>query len=115
MLYEVITFQFLKNMRIFWFNLLFLFSGCWACCPHTNDLKPVEHFTEDWASLAKANSTPDWFRDAKFGIYTHWGPVSAVFEGGKEGQYYDGWHGMFMYCNKGRIDWQTGKPSYNFV
>lgn len=26
-----------------------------------------------WESLSK-HQTPEWFRDAKFGIYTHWGP-----------------------------------------
>ena len=24
---------------------------------------------------------PDWFRDAKFGIWSHWGPQSAIEEG----------------------------------
>ena len=27
------------------------------------------------------NETPDWFLDAKFGIYAHWGPVSEAREG----------------------------------
>ena len=26
-----------------------------------------------WASL-ETHQTPDWFRDAKFGIWAHWGP-----------------------------------------
>jgi len=30
-------------------------------------------FTPDWPSLA-AYKTPDWFRNAKFGIWAHWGP-----------------------------------------
>jgi alpha-L-fucosidase len=30
-------------------------------------------FAADWNSLA-AYQTPDWFRDAKFGIWAHWGP-----------------------------------------
>lgn len=30
-------------------------------------------FLPDWESL-KQYSTPDWFRDAKFGIWAHWGP-----------------------------------------
>ena len=30
-------------------------------------------FRPDWASLA-ACRTPEWFRDAKFGIWAHWGP-----------------------------------------
>lgn len=30
-------------------------------------------FTEEWDSLARHAEAPDWFRDAKFGIYFHWG------------------------------------------
>ncbi|MHC4657768.1 MAG: alpha-L-fucosidase [Planctomycetota bacterium] len=30
-------------------------------------------YTADWESLKKHNEAPDWFRDAKFGIYFHWG------------------------------------------
>ena len=29
-------------------------------------------FTPDWASLAAGYRAPDWFRDAKFGIWAHW-------------------------------------------
>lgn len=31
-------------------------------------------YMEEWTSLQKVNSEPDWLKDAKFGIYTHWGP-----------------------------------------
>src|SRR4051794_29200441 len=27
-----------------------------------------------WQSLAASYRVPDWFRDAKFGIWAHWGP-----------------------------------------
>lgn len=30
-------------------------------------------YTADWISLDKHNEAPEWFRDAKFGIYFHWG------------------------------------------
>ncbi len=30
-------------------------------------------FTADWESLKKRKPAPEWFRDAKFGIYFHWG------------------------------------------
>lgn len=33
-------------------------------------------FHADWASLHEHHD-PEWFRDAKFGIYTHWGPVTV--------------------------------------
>ncbi len=34
-------------------------------------------FTADWESLSKHNPAPDWFLDAKFGIYFHWGIYSV--------------------------------------
>ncbi len=37
----------------------------------TAKLKPT------WESLAKHNEAPDWFRDAKYGIYFHWGVYSV--------------------------------------
>jgi alpha-L-fucosidase len=43
----------------------------------------------DWASLAAHWRMPDWFRDAKFGIWAHWG-AQAVPEFGD-------WYGRLMY------------------
>jgi alpha-L-fucosidase len=34
-------------------------------------------YKSDWKDLAKHNESPEWFRDAKFGIYFHWGPYSV--------------------------------------
>ena len=34
-------------------------------------------FGEDWESLAEANEEPEWLKDAKFGIYFHWGVYSV--------------------------------------
>ena len=31
-------------------------------------------FQPTWESLSSQYQTPDWFRDAKFGIWAHWGP-----------------------------------------
>jgi alpha-L-fucosidase len=36
-----------------------------------------ETFTADWKSLSRHEAVPEWIRDAKFGIYCHWG-VYAV-------------------------------------
>ena len=43
----------------------------------------------DWQSLVAAYRIPDWFRDAKFGIWSHWGP-QCVPEFGD-------WYGRLMY------------------
>lgn len=45
----------------------------------TKKVKPVVKttYTADWESLKKRNPAPEWFRDAKFGIYFHWGVYSV--------------------------------------
>lgn len=40
-----------------------------------------ETYEPTWESLSK-HKIPEWFRDAKFGIYTHWGPVTVGAEDG---------------------------------
>jgi alpha-L-fucosidase len=53
-------------------------------------------FSPDWESLAAGYQVPDWFRDAKLGIWSHWGP-QCVPEFGD-------WYGRQMY--------QQGNPVY---
>ncbi|MBN8460190.1 MAG: alpha-L-fucosidase [Verrucomicrobia bacterium] len=42
--------------------------------------EPAKPFTPEWESL-KQYRCPDWFRDAKFGIWAHWGPQSVPMFG----------------------------------
>ncbi|KFI64234.1 alpha-L-fucosidase [Bifidobacterium cuniculi] len=46
-------------------------------------------YRPDWASLA-ANRNPDWFADAKFGIFTHWGLYTVP-------EYRNEWYSRNMY------------------
>ena len=43
----------------------------------------------NWASLVEHYRYPDWFRDAKFGIWSHWGPQAVPEQGD--------WYGRFLY------------------
>jgi alpha-L-fucosidase len=43
-----------------------------ACSP-----PPAAEYEPNWESLSAHDAAPDWFRDAKFGIYFHWGPYSV--------------------------------------
>jgi alpha-L-fucosidase len=52
-------------------------------------------YKADWKSLAAHNEAPEWFRDAKFGIYFHWG-VYTVPAFGNE------WYPKWMHTKKGR-------------
>jgi alpha-L-fucosidase len=63
-------------------------------------------FKPEWESL-KAHRNPEWFRDAKLGIYTHWGPVTVGCEDAPEG---GEWYGMQMYEPKNSIfEWHRKK------
>ena len=68
-----------------------------ACVPKN---VPIETgaFTPDWESL-NAWECPEWFKDAKFGIWAHWGPQCQPMGGDwyARHMYYDGhwqnqWH-----------------------
>ncbi|HWI85793.1 MAG TPA: alpha-L-fucosidase [Sphingomonas sp.] len=51
--------------------------------------------TPDWPSLAGSYEAPDWFRDAKFGIWAHWS-AQSVPEAGD-------WYGRLMYVQGSRF------------
>ncbi len=38
---------------------------------------PEGPYRPDWPSLQKHQAAPEWFRDAKYGIYMHWGVYSV--------------------------------------
>ena len=56
-------------------------------------------FKPEWSSL-KTHQDPEWFRDAKFGIYTHWGPVTVGCEDAPRG---GEWYGREMYLTNNPI------------
>jgi len=65
-------------------------------------------FSADWNSLTNYQ-TPEWFRDAKFGIWAHWGPQCEPEEGD--------WYARNMYI-PGQADYnlhisEYGHPSTN--
>jgi len=56
-----------------------------------------------WESLAASYRVPDWFRDAKFGIWAHWGPQC-------EPEFGD-WYARLMYMQH-RQSWQQSETPY---
>ena len=56
-----------------------------------------------WESLAAHYRVPDWFRDAKFGIWAHWGPQCQPEFGD--------WYARLLYL-QGRQTWQHGETPY---
>lgn len=64
---------------------------------HTNAPIAKVDFKPDWKSLEQYQ-VPDWFRDAKFGIWAHWGPQCQPERGD--------WYARGMY--------EEGSDQYNY-
>jgi len=63
---------------------------------------PPGPFQPTWDSLRANYQVPEWFRDAKFGIFMHWG-LYAVPAHASE------WYAKHMYGNAGITQWHIGK------
>ncbi len=74
--------------------LLILVLLCGSQIQAAERVKTTTKYTPDWESLKKRNPAPDWFRDAKFGIYFHWGVYSVPAFGSE-------WYPRNMYNKKG--------------
>ena len=86
----------------------FLAVGAALACPH---FTPQAHaapaplkgpFEPDWKSIEKHYKVPDWFRDAKFGIFMHWDLYSVPAHASE-------WYPKHMYSNPGVIKWHAEK------
>ena len=62
-----------------------------------NEQVQTGRYEPDWKSLSRYQ-VPEWFRDAKFGIWAHWGPQSVPE--------YGDWYARFMY--------QQGSREYKY-
>lgn len=64
-------------------SIILLVSACKVANKQTADLESVasplgtEVFQPDWQNMAEHYQFPDWFSDAKFGIFIHWGVYSV--------------------------------------
>ena len=58
--------------RLAYFSLCVSLLNCCASVLHAED-----KYQHDWESL-KSHPVPEWFDDAKFGIFIHWGPYSVI-------------------------------------
>ncbi len=54
----------------------------------------AQKFEPNLKSIAENYQCPEWFRDAKFGIFMHWGIMSAIDE---NRQYGGSWYAKYMY------------------
>ncbi len=63
-----------------------------------------EKFTPEWNSLKQHNAAPEWFSDAKLGVYFHWGVYNVPANGNE-------WYGRWMYTPD-NTKW--GKDIYDY-
>jgi alpha-L-fucosidase len=70
-------------------NLLKAAPAAAAALPAATAQAAPAPFKGSWESLAAGYQTPDWFRDAKLGLWAHWGP-QCIPELGD-------WYGRQMY------------------
>jgi alpha-L-fucosidase len=61
---------------------------------------PPGPFAPTWDSIRTNYTMPEWFRDAKFGIFMHWGIYSVPAHGSE-------WYALHMYSDPGTIQWHT--------
>lgn len=77
---------------ILWALPIFLACSCFAS---QNEVVMEGEFKPAWESLSHYNQAPDWFRDAKFGIWAHWGPQCEPESGD--------WYARDMYLEGSRV------------
>ncbi len=69
-----------------------------GCQPGRQSGGTSQPYTPDWESLARHTEAPEWFADARFGIYFHWGVYSVP-------AYHNEWYPRWMHFE--------GHPVYN--
>lgn len=73
-----------------------LFTAC-KKAPDSQAESSDVRFEETWESLSTIDREPEWYKDAKFGIYFHWGVYSVpAFD--------NEWYPRWMYVS-GRDNW----------
>ena len=79
------------------FMLLLLCATATAQKPTENVEIATGQYAPDWNSLSDWEC-PEWFKDAKFGIWAHWGPQCQAEDGD--------WYARFMYYStSGQYTW----------
>ncbi|NMC39317.1 MAG: alpha-L-fucosidase, partial [Bacteroidales bacterium] len=89
--------------------LVILASSCSSKQVKQDEKLFTPAFTSDIESF-RAYQYPEWFRDAKFGIWAHWGPQAVPRQGD--------WYARKMYESdtyNRQANQPTGKPSREYL
>ncbi len=72
------------------FVIALMITGCESQTTSEKVQEAKTEYLPDWNSLLQHNSTPEWFQDAKLGIYFHWGVYTVP-------AYFSEWYPYQMY------------------
>ena len=85
------------NCRYFWTVVVLVLTAVETAAQDSVDiwnLPPLSieqgRYTADWHNLSRQYNTPEWWREAKFGAWSHWDPQSMA----EDGDWYS--RGMYM-------------------
>lgn len=67
-----------------------------------------QNYQPNFASLERSNPVPEWFKDAKFGIYFHWGVYSVP-------AFANEWYPRNMYMKGSAETKYYSKPDCNYL
>ncbi len=71
-----------------------------------DETDPIGHYDPTWESLAQHEREPEWFKDAKLGIYFHWGLYSVPAASSE-------WYCRYMYLQDVGEEW-WGEGVYDY-
>ncbi|WP_430933693.1 alpha-L-fucosidase [Saccharicrinis sp. 156] len=79
-------------------NILLAFSIlAISSCTEVNEEKKQTKYEPNFESLSQHEAAPEWFQDAKLGMYFHWGPYSVPAYG-------SAWYPANMYLKGNRVN-----------
>ncbi len=90
-----------QNYKSFLIVILFFIS-----CGKSKSSSIEKKYMPTESSLSKHNASPDWFRNAKLGIYFTWGPYTVAANTNE-------WYPRWMHFGIDSIEWNGKKPGYH--
>ncbi len=95
--YQLKNVTLMSCKRINTLCLFIILSSLFSCKDSETHKKILPKFEPNWESLSK-HEIPEWFKDAKFGLYATLGPYCVP-------AYVGEWYPYAMYANDQRYDW----------
>lgn len=66
----------IQRLAYIWLSIVLM-----SCSATKHETLLEGKYSPTWQSLSQYKQAPDWFRDAKFGIWAHWGPQCQPEQG----------------------------------